>query len=105
MRVDISWTFYVNTNASPDVVRTHAEQVMEELLKLEECSPITDSAVSLDLSGPSITIEVGADGDDYESALGEALSNIRTAIHAAGGSTRDETFRLEAADLQAQPAA
>jgi hypothetical protein len=106
MRVDIAWQFDILTNLSPDEVRGHAEEVMKELLELEECAPVCDSAVSLDLSEPSITLEVGAYGDDCESALSEALSAIRAAIHAAGGSIPNwhEAFRLEPADLQAQPA-
>ena len=102
--VDVVWSFRVITDAPAELLREHSRQVMDELLKLEACSPLTDSAVSLNLDGPEITIEVAAEGEDYQSAINEALSGIRTAIHAAGGQTPgwEDAFSLEPTELQAR---
>jgi hypothetical protein len=86
----IEATFQLARSATvgDESVERHAAQVMEELLKLEACTPgLEDSAVSLDLGTDEITIEVDVDADDFEESARRGVAYIRTAIHAAGGAT------------------
>lgn len=87
IKVLLHWEF--TTSNSPDAELVDAtEAVMDELLKLEdEC--LMDSSVSLDLHSRTVEIEIVATGEDYVDASERALSCVRTAIHASGGSTPD----------------
>jgi hypothetical protein len=64
----------------------HTDLVMNELLKLEN-EFISDSDVSASLTDHEVEITVVARADDFDEARKLADSTIRTAIHAAGGST------------------
>lgn len=74
---------------TPEMIHAHGEAVMRELLELEGLnSDFTDSTVSTDAAERSITVEVLIlDETDPPRVLGRGLDLIRTAIHAAGGST------------------
>lgn len=74
---------------TPEMIHSHGEAVMGELLKLEQVnSDFTDSTVSTDAAERTITVEILLlDETDPPSVLGRGLDIIRTAIHAAGGAT------------------
>lgn len=76
---------------TPEMIHAHGETVMRELLKLEQLnSDFTDSTVSTDAAERTITVEILLlDETDPPVVLGRGLDVIRTAIHAAGGSTRN----------------
>jgi tRNA threonylcarbamoyladenosine modification (KEOPS) complex Pcc1 subunit len=102
----IEWTAQVS---GPDLP-THSERVMEALLKEEASCAIQDSAVSLNLADGLITLELVAEGADTSEAVAVAMSAIRAAIHAAGGSTpdwptHDDVMRLEFVEMNTTPVA
>ncbi|GAA1466048.1 hypothetical protein NE857_10765 [Nocardiopsis exhalans] len=76
---------------TPEMFHAHGEAVMRELLELERLnSDFTDSTVSTDAAERSITVEILLlDETDPTRVLGRGLDLVRTAIHAAGGSTRN----------------
>jgi hypothetical protein len=65
---------------------SHTDVVMEELLKLES-EFVTDADVSVDLKECFVEVSVVATAKSFDEAVEIADSAIRTAIHAAGGST------------------
>ena len=71
------------------MIHAHGESVMRELLELERLNrDFTDSTVSTDAAERSITVEILLlDETDPPLVLRRGLDLIRTAIHAAGGST------------------
>jgi hypothetical protein len=74
--------------------------VMSCLLDLESADDrLADSAVSLDAGTKTMTIGLVDSGSDYEETVAHALTSIRTAIHAAGGSTVD----WDSSDSQLEP--
>jgi hypothetical protein len=77
--------FVVSADAGEDV-DAHTDRVMEALLALEDDN-LTDSAVGVDLGTGLVEVEVTARGETFEDAVATADAAIRTAIHAAGGST------------------
>lgn len=69
-----------------DVLDEHTDRVMVELLALED-DKLSDSAVGVDLGTGTVEIEVIARGETFADAVDIADGAVRTAIHAAGGST------------------
>jgi hypothetical protein len=78
-------TFTV-TGTDADGLDTHTDLVMEELLKLES-DKVMDSDVSAELAAAQVAVTIVALADTFDEAMDLASSTIRTAIHAAGGST------------------
>ena len=64
----------------------HTDVVMDQLVALED-ERISDADVSVDFSKDSVEISVVAHADSFDEAVEQADAAIRTAIHAAGGST------------------
>lgn len=80
----IAFELHGQSRAGADAV----SPVMDELLRLEHHDNIVDSALSFDADQQQVTIEVVGCGEDEMEALVHGISAIRTAIHAAGGATR-----------------
>ena len=88
MNVTCTWEFALISNDETTDIPGDLDRVMSELLALEACtSALTDSAIGLDLAEMSAEISVSVEAESPESAIALAMSSIRTAIHAAGGST------------------
>lgn len=85
-QVRLTLTFNVTSNLDPEGLDAHTDLVMEELLKLES-DRVTDSDVSASLADARVEVTVVAEAGSFEEAESLASSTIRTAIHAAGGST------------------
>ena len=82
-------TFKVNTDEDLDA---HTDLVAEELFKLEEGDDsLSDSDVSAAIGDGVVEIGVVAVAPTFDDAVATADAAIRTAIHAAGGSTPDWT--------------
>lgn len=88
MNVTCTWEFaLIPTNEAADI-SSDLDRVMVELLALEGCTQaLTDSAIGLDLAEMSAEISVSVEAESPEVAIALAMGSIRTAIHAAGGST------------------
>lgn len=69
-----------------DDIDAHTDAVMDELLKLESES-ISDSDLSADLKDCTVEVSIVGHAETFDEAAAIADSAIRTAIHAAGGST------------------
>ena len=88
MTISCEWEFPVAGPDSDEQLQVRGDHVMSALLDLESADPrITDSAVSLDEGTKLMTIGLVVTGVDYEETVTHALTSIRAAIHAAGGST------------------
>ena len=88
MTVSCQWQFVVTQAGDRDSLVTQVDGVMQALLDLEEVDlRLSDSGVSLDMDAMLVVIDVDVAGEDYQDCVSHALSAIRTAIHAAGGST------------------
>jgi hypothetical protein len=88
MNVTCTWEFALISNDETTDIPGDLDRVMSELLALEACtSALTDSAIGLDLAEMSAEISVSVKAESPEAAIALAMSSIRTAIHAAGGST------------------
>lgn len=83
MYVKLLKGFIVSGGADLD---DHTDAVMDELLKLEN-ENICDSDVSADLEEHTVEISIVASAETFDEAASLADATIRTAIHAAGGST------------------
>jgi len=88
MNVTCTWEFALISNDEAADIPADLDRVMIELLSLESCTEtLTDSAIGLDLAEMSAEISVSVEAESPEAAIALAMSSIRTAIHAAGGST------------------
>lgn len=91
--IDIAWrfTFDVESYGGANGLEEHLEAVMTELQNLEVAEPSIDA----ELATGSVSIELVTAAqdftsvDDFSSAVKDALVLVRTAIHAAGGTTHD----------------
>lgn len=84
--VHIKLTRGFTVENSPDL-DAHTDSVMEELLALED-DQLCDADISVDFGRSAVEISIVAIGPDFDEAVERADSAIRSAIHAAGGSTR-----------------
>lgn len=90
MSLMCQWQFLVTHDGRRDEISARVSAVMDALLDLESVDArLTNSAVSLDLTAMTVTVEISVAGIDYDESIAHALAAIRTAIHAAGGSTPD----------------
>ena len=65
------------------------DPITEQLAEIDEHTPaFLDFAVSADATDNTAVFEITADAADDLEAMAGALSWVRAAIHAAGGSTR-----------------
>lgn len=88
MNVMCTWEFTLIPNGPIEAIPADVDRVMVELLALEACTDgLADSAIGLDLEELSAEISVSVDAESPEAAISTAMGAIRTAIHAAGGST------------------
>lgn len=88
--VNCTWSFHIATEQDRDGIVAELDRVMGHLLDLEEADPrLEDSSLGLDLDTMSVEIGIAAEGETFEDGLATAMGAIRTAIHAAGGSTPD----------------
>lgn len=72
----------------PEQFHARATELMDELMKLEECNAdIADPTVSSDAGAPVMTVELLVLTDDQLEAAYKALTILRTALHAAGAKT------------------
>lgn len=94
--IDFSLTLVVGGFDSEDELRAELGRVMDELINLQESGcGIEDPAMSLDMSGPLLTIELVAEGSDFTEAQHRADSCARAAIHAAGGATPHWHYEIQ----------
>lgn len=73
--------------AAPQIIDAHLDDVMSHLIELEEADPRlsnADLSAKLSTGHTEISIAVEAPADE---AMAVGMSAIRSAIHAAGGST------------------
>jgi hypothetical protein len=88
MNITCTWEFALVPSGAVEVIPGDLDRVMNELLALEACTEgLADSAIGLDLESLSAEISVSVEAESPESAIATAVNAIRTAIHAAGGST------------------
>ena len=88
MNTTCTWEFALIPSDDAADVPGDLDRVMVELLSLEACTEgLADSAIGLDLSTMTAEISVCVEADSPEAAIAVAMGSIRTAIHAAGGST------------------
>jgi hypothetical protein len=100
MTIWCEWEFLVAGPDSVQALQGKGDRVMSCLLDLESADDrLADSAVSLDAGTKTMTIGLVVSGGDYEETVAHALTSIRTAIHAAGGSTVD----WDPSDSQLEP--
>ena len=85
MSVTLTWRFSIVT-ALPETVPAQVDQIATHLLSLESPS-LFDTSIGLDLAKLTVDIGVTCGSDDLDSAIATGITAIRTAIHAAGGST------------------
>lgn len=85
IEVSLSMTFRVS---NVDDLDAQTDAVMDYLVDLED-STLSDSSMDVTFSQRLVTISVLARKETLEDALEHGSSAIRTAIHAAGGSTPD----------------
>lgn len=98
MQTSITWRLTVSAEGAPDTGDTrayleeHFDQVMEGLVELEACNDnVHDPSLAVNLETfPKVQIEVEllVDGIGTD-ALKTGETILRTAIHSAGGFTRD----------------
>lgn len=82
---------YVDTGGpvTADSFHDYAIALMDALVDLDECNPdIADATVGSDAGQHVITVEMLVFTDDPLTALGQASTVLRTAIHATGAATR-----------------
>ena len=92
MTISCEWEFSIAGLHSSELLQAKGDRVMSALLDLESADQrLADSAVSLDTETMTMTMTIGlvVAGNDYQETVDHALTSIRTAIHAAGGSTPD----------------
>ncbi|MER7927050.1 hypothetical protein ABTY96_28490 [Streptomyces sp. NPDC096057] len=98
MQTSITWRLTVSAEGAPDTDDTraqlddHFDQVMEGLVKLEACNDnVHDPSLAVNLEKfPKVQIEVELLVDGIgPAALETGETILRTAIHGAGGFTRD----------------
>lgn len=86
-------SFQVTSNGlalTPEDLHNQGEQLMDELLKLEGCNAhISDPAVSTEVHEEHtlVLVDIAIGAGDESTAVAEAKTILRTAIHATGGST------------------
>lgn len=90
MIVTCIWQFHLGQVEpeieAPDLI----ESVFKELVAVEASElDLSNSAVTLDQDTMIVNLSITADQRTYEEAVTLAMSAIRWAIHAAGGSTPD----------------
>ncbi len=67
-----------------EVITERLDQVMDELMTLQ-----ADAGIDLELSSREVTFDVLVSAANPLSAVAQASSLLRTAVHAAGGGTPD----------------
>ena len=85
--VHLTRTFHVEGDAD---LAAHVDVVFEHLLALEDAR-IRDADVSGSLTEGIVELSIYAIGESFDDAADHADAAIRSAIHAAGGSTPDWT--------------
>jgi predicted subunit of tRNA(5-methylaminomethyl-2-thiouridylate) methyltransferase len=68
-----------------DAIEEHFDAVMEALMDLD----VIDPAITLDLGEGIAAVELVVEESEPERAVVAAMHLVRTALHAAGGSTSD----------------
>lgn len=91
VNVPFGLTFRVVGPENAEELALSAQNVMEALLALEECSSeLTDAGVAMDASGEmTVEVEITASGASAPECIERAMAAIRTAVHAAGYGTPD----------------
>jgi hypothetical protein len=90
MTISCEWEFSMAGLHLSELLQAKGDRVMSALQDLESADlRLADSAVTLDTETMTMTIGLVVDGNDYQETVAHALTSIRTAIHAAGGSTPD----------------
>lgn len=75
------------TEANDDLA-AEVEAIVEHLIDLEDCTPgLRDSTVGLDVAAETVDVDLTIEAKTAGEALDLAVGCLRTAIHAAGGST------------------
>jgi hypothetical protein len=84
VRVTVTFEGYI-TGGPADTLAEHLDAVMEELVDLGAADP----AVGARLDANEVEVSVSVEADTLDEAQTTGNSMIRSAIHAAGGSTPD----------------
>lgn len=94
MNINCTWRF---TIVADDVAEVPAEvdRIMQHLLELED-GQLHDAAIGLDLATMSVEISIAVHAESPDQGIVTAMSAIRAAVHAAGGSTPDWPMADEA---------
>jgi len=88
MNVHCTWRFAVSSDGAPLDCLPALDRVMERLLEIESIDlHLSDSAVAFDAAAGMAEVSIESDGSTLEEALAQADDAVRSAIHAAGGST------------------
>lgn len=83
VQIDLRYTAEPSFDAAAEV-----DDVVAHLIDLEDCTPeLLDSTVGMDMNAQTIEVEVTIEAATAGAALDLAVSVLRSAIHAAGGST------------------
>lgn len=84
--VHLTCLFHVDSPLDIEGFHAHGERVMDHLLELEN-DDLTDSDVGTDAAARTIRVGVLVYGEDHLAGIAKGLGAVRTAVHAAGGST------------------
>ena len=85
MIVSFTWKFDIIADGTASVP-AEVDSIMECLLAIENAS-VSNSGIGLDLERMSIEIGLTVTSSTIEEAVASGMTAIRSAIHAAGGST------------------
>ncbi|MBF6213799.1 hypothetical protein IU487_22535 [Nocardia puris] len=84
-------TWYVEFSATPPtgVDRPQLEEHLEAVLvELDKLDGVTDADAFVDYSEPRVVFSMAVRAADHTGVVGQVVSSMRTAIHAAGGGTK-----------------
>jgi hypothetical protein len=107
--VQVEQDFTVPHHSASVDLHQRGEAVMAELVKLSEsdCGVILDSAVSVDSGRNTVQLTVTVSAEELGEGVVQAITAMRTAIHAAGGATpewphNDELLEMVANTMRAE---
>jgi len=88
MNVHCTWRFAVSSDGASMDCLPALDRLMERLLEVESLElHLSDPAVAFDADAGMAEVSIESDGPTLDEALTQADDAVRSAIHAAGGST------------------
>lgn len=80
----------VTGDIDADGLLDQVDEITQHLTELEDCTPgLLDNSIGIDTSTGMFEAEITIEADKAEDAFSAGMSCLRSAIHAAGGSTPD----------------